>query len=48
MKKTFLLLSCVALSGVAQATPIALDYEVTDIGGGLYDYEFTLVLDNIT
>ena len=30
----------------AQADPTTLWYEVTDIGGGLYDYEFSLVLDN--
>jgi len=30
----------------AQATPLRLDYSVTDLGGGLFDYEFTLVLDN--
>ncbi len=31
----------------AQADPTTLWYEVTDIGGGLYDYEFSLVLDNL-
>ncbi len=30
----------------AGATPIVLEYAVTDIGGGLYDYEFTVTLDN--
>ena len=30
----------------AQADPTTLWYEVTDIGGGLYDYEFSLVLDD--
>jgi hypothetical protein len=30
----------------AQATPLRMDYSVTDLGGGLYDYEFQLVLDN--
>lgn len=29
-----------------QASPISLNYTVTDLGGGLYDYEFTLTLDN--
>lgn len=32
--------------GFAQASPLNLDYSVTDLGGGLYDYEFTLTLDN--
>ena len=30
----------------AQATPLSLYYEIEDIGGGLYNYEFTLTLDN--
>jgi len=30
----------------AQATPLRLDYSVTDLGGSLFDYEFKLVLDN--
>jgi len=30
----------------AQATPLALDYSVTNLGGGTYDYEFSLSLDN--
>ena len=29
-----------------QASPISLNYTVTDLGGGLYDYGFTLTLDN--
>lgn len=33
-------------AGQAHATPLAMSYEITDIGGGLYDYEFKLVLDN--
>ncbi len=32
--------------GMASATPLALNYTVTDVGGGSYDYEFNLVLDN--
>lgn len=31
---------------VANATPLRMDYSVTDLGGGLYDYDFSLVLDN--
>lgn len=34
------------LAATAEAGPLRLDYAVTDLGGGLYDYEFTLVLDN--
>ena len=30
----------------AKADPTTLRYYATDIGGGLYDYEFSLVLDN--
>ena len=30
----------------AGATPILLEYSVADIGGGLFDYEFTVTLDN--
>ncbi len=40
------LTSVLAVSGVTLATPIRLDYVITDLGGGLFDYEFTLVLDN--
>lgn len=32
--------------GIAQATPLRLDYAVNDIGGGQFNYEFSLVLDN--
>jgi hypothetical protein len=30
----------------ADAGPLRLDYEVTDLGTGLFEYEFDLVLDN--
>ncbi len=30
----------------ASAVPIRLDYTITDIGGGLFDYEFFLIVDN--
>ena len=30
----------------ANATPLSMDYVVTDIGGGTYQYDFTLTLDN--
>jgi hypothetical protein len=29
-----------------QAGPLALNYTVTQLGGGIYDYEFSLILDN--
>ena len=34
------------ISTPVHATPLRLDYSVADIGGGLFDYEFSLVLDN--
>ena len=34
------------VSGLAQASPLRLEYRVTAIDGGLYDYEFTLIVDN--
>lgn len=33
-------------TGLAQATPLKLDYSVEDIGAGLFNYEFYLTLDN--
>ncbi|MFQ5329806.1 MAG: PEP-CTERM sorting domain-containing protein [Thermodesulfobacteriota bacterium] len=44
-----ILVTVIVMMGVgsyAQATPLALDYSVTNLGGGTYDYEFTLSLDN--
>jgi hypothetical protein len=42
-----LLLAAVALTaGAAVATPLTLTYSVSDEGGGVYRYEFTLTLDN--
>ena len=34
------------LPSSARATPLRLDYIVTNIGGGLFDYEFFLTVDN--
>lgn len=34
------------LVGSVSGTPLRMDYEITDLGGGLFDYEFTLVVDN--
>jgi hypothetical protein len=49
-KKALRSLLCVAvltsIAAQADAVPLRLDYRVTDIGGGLFDYEFELVLDN--
>lgn len=41
---TVFLLLCIA--GLAGATPLTLNYSVTDLGGGLFDYDFDLILDN--
>ena len=47
MKRLYLILIMVfGLSGIALATPLRMDYSVSDLGGGIYDYEFALVLDN--
>jgi len=47
MKKSiFILFMLFSLSGIVNATPLKLDYSVNDIGGGLYNYDFSLVLDN--
>jgi len=35
-----------ASTGPALATPLTLEYAKTTLGGGLYQYDFTLVLDN--
>ena len=42
----FLSMLVVAMVASASATPLRLDYSTTALGGGLFDYEFTLVLDN--
>jgi len=34
------------LSAVAGATPLRMDYRITDLGGSSYRYDFTLTLDN--
>ena len=49
MKRTFLFLSLLLVLSVgfsAYGSPLRLDYSVTDLGSGLFDYEFELVLDN--
>ena len=37
---------CVLCAGVSNASPLALSYDITDLGTGLYDYGFSLTLDN--
>ena len=51
MQKIFRLMGALALLTVAstttaEATPLRLEYAVTPIGGGLFNYEFDLILDN--
>ena len=41
-----LLVACLVNLPTAVATPLRLNYDITDLGGGLFDYEFTLTLDN--
>lgn len=41
-----LLLAILFLPIHAKATPLVLEYDVTEISPGLFDYEFQLVLDN--
>lgn len=40
------LLALSVCAPAAQAAPLRMDYIVTDLGGGTYDYEFKLTLDN--
>lgn len=35
-----------SITSPIQATPLRLDYTVEDLGGGLFDYDFRLVVDN--
>lgn len=42
----FLMVACFVNLPTAAATPLRLNYDITDLGGGLFDYEFTLTLDN--
>ena len=45
MKRILLALGLTAVAGAAQATPLRLDYSVTDLGGS-YQYDFVMTLDN--
>ena len=40
-----LVVACFVNLPTAAATPLRLNYDITDLGGGLFDYEFTLTLD---
>lgn len=46
MKKALIVLAAAALASTAYATPLRMDYAVTDLGGGLWDYDFYLTLDD--
>ena len=46
MAAALALASLAGIAGSAAATPLRMDYCVTDIGGGLFQYEITLTLDN--
>ncbi len=46
LKFVALLISLSSLGFNSFGTPLRLDYETTDIGGGLFEYDFKLELDN--
>ncbi len=50
MSRLWILLPVLAFllsfSGGIHATPLRMDYEVTDAGGGLFQYDFDLILDD--
>ncbi len=46
MKGIGTLVLALCLSSLVQATPLRLDYAVSDLGTGRYEYNFSLVLDN--
>jgi hypothetical protein len=46
MKRIVMMVAAAALTSTAAATPLLMEYMATDIGGGLYDYEFYFTLDN--
>jgi hypothetical protein len=45
MKRAFTLFGLIAAASTAQAQSLDLCYEVTDLGGGLYQYDFALTPD---
>jgi len=46
ISRAVLFLCCIFSIGLGQASPLRLDYAVSDIGGGRFNYDFSLVLDN--
>lgn len=46
MKRCVVLLGLLLLSSVSFATPLTMNYSVTELSGGIYHYSFSLVLDN--
>lgn len=36
----------ISYTGSVSATPLSLDYSISNAGGGLYQYDFSLVVDN--
>jgi hypothetical protein len=45
MKRVLMMMAAAALTSAASATPLLMEYQITDMGG-VYDYEFWLTLDN--
>lgn len=46
MVRVFLVFCLLCLSGAAQAVPLRLDYTVTALNNGTYQYDFSLVADD--
>ena len=46
IRRTFPFLVAIAVTSTAMATPLRLEYVITDLGGGIYNYDFTFVVDN--
>lgn len=46
LRRTLTGLTLVAAAASSVATPLRMDYEKTAVGGGLFQYDFTITLDN--
>jgi len=46
LNNTACALTLMLCTGMSNASPLDLSYSVTDLGSGIYDYDFTLTLDN--
>lgn len=46
MNRIAMILLLLCFSALARATPLRLDYAVSNLGAGSYHYDFSLVLDN--